>query len=164
MHPPAPLLDPELAAFLEGGVSINVGARDSHRIPTLARALGCRVSTDRTRVTVFLSRRQASPLLEAIADNGAVAIVFTEPHSHRAIQIKAADAREVPLDPGDAHRVEAYRQAFVTEVGRLGFPEPLIRALLAAPLEDLTAVAFTPDSAHLQTPGPQAGAPLAGAL
>jgi len=160
MHASPPLLDAEHAAFLEGGVSITAGARDGRRVPTLARALGARVSADRSRVTIFFSRRQAAPLLAALQENGALAVVFNEPHTHRALQIKATDAGEVPLEPGDGPRVEAYRQAFVDEVGRLGFPEPLVRALLRVPDDDLAAVAFTPATAHLQTPGPQAGAPL----
>jgi hypothetical protein len=160
MHAPPFLLDAEHATFLEGGVSITAGARDARRIPTLARALGCRVSADRGRVTLFFSRRQARPLLAALQANGALAVVFNEPRTHRALQIKASDAREVPLEPGTPARVEAYRRAFVQEVGALGFPEPLIRALLSTPEDDLVAVTFTPDSAHLQTPGPQAGAPL----
>lgn len=160
MHASPPLLDAEHAAFLEGGVSITAGARDGRRVPSLARALGARVSADRRQVTIFFSRRQARPLLAALEENGALAVVFNEPHTHRALQLKATDAREVQLDPGDALRVEAYRQAFVDEVGPLGFPEPLVRALLRIPDEDLVAVAFTPGSAHLQTPGPQAGTPL----
>ena len=160
MNESPPLLDAEHAAFLGGGVSITAGARDGRRVPTLARALGARVSADRSRVMIFFSRRQAGPLLAALQENGALAVVFNEPHTHRALQIKATDAGEVPLDPGDGRRVEAYRQAFVDEVGRLGFPEPLVRTLLRVPDDDLVAVAFTPASAHLQTPGPQAGAPL----
>jgi hypothetical protein len=160
MNVPPPLLDPENAALLEGGVSITVGGRDAQMRPCLARAFGARISEDRRQVTVFLSRRQARPLLDAIEANGALAAVFSEPSSHRSLQVKATDARILPAAPEDVAQVAAYRGAFVDEVGRLGFPGPLVRALLAAPPEDLVAVAFTPGAAHHQTPGPLAGTPL----
>jgi hypothetical protein len=42
----------------------------------------------------------------------------------------------------------------------LGFPEPLVRALLDCRDEDLVALTFTPVAVFNQTPGAQAGTPL----
>ncbi len=58
----ATLLDEAHAAFIERGVAINVGACDADNVATLTRALGCRVSADRRRVTVFVSVPRAQPL------------------------------------------------------------------------------------------------------
>lgn len=44
MNTDTPLLDEALADFIQHHVSINVATRDAGNLPTLTRALGCRVS------------------------------------------------------------------------------------------------------------------------
>ncbi len=46
----------------------------------------------------------------------------------------------------------------VQEVGQVGYGPQYVAAMLAAPLQDVVAVSFTPTSAFDQTPGPRAGA------
>ena len=48
----------------------------------------------------------------------------------------------------------------VQEVGQVGYGPQYVAAMLAAPLQDVVAVSFTPTSAFDQTPGPRAGAQL----
>ena len=62
MHSPVPL-EPALAAFITSRLSIQVAASDGHGLASLVRAVGCRVSADRCRVTVLVSRSQAAPVL-----------------------------------------------------------------------------------------------------
>lgn len=153
-------IDAEHATFMQGGVSMNVATCDRDNVPSQVRATGCLVSADRRRVMIFVSATQASAVLANIRNTGMIAVVFNEPSTHRTVQIKGNDARVVGMPEGALRVVEAYRDAFVRELEPLGFEPALIRALLACPLPDIVALAFTPAAAFSQTPGPTAGEPL----
>jgi hypothetical protein len=152
-----PVLDADHAAFIQGGVSVVVAARDAGLVPRVSRAIGCRVSEDRQRVTVYLTAFQAASLLAAIRVEGAIAVAFNQPSTHRAYQLKGADASVVALDRADVERVRRYVDAFCTDIALLGFAAAYGRALLWFDPAELTGVAFTPTAAFMQTPGPRAG-------
>jgi hypothetical protein len=155
-----PLLDAGTAAFIEGGVSINASSRDANKTPSMARAVGCRVSTDRKSVTILIPKSRAPELLDSIAFCHQIAVVFSEPSTHRTIQLKGTDASIVPIEKSDAKLNERFADAFVAEVCPLGYEKEVIRALVSCEVEDLSAVKFTPSLAFQQTPGPRAGEPL----
>ena len=156
----APLLDEDHAAFIQGGVSIIAASRDAANVPSLARAIGCRVSADRRQVTIFMVVPAAERLLDDVSRSGRIAVVFTEPPTHRTIQLKGTDAAIVPAVPADRRVVKAYADALVVGIGIVGQPECLVRAMLAHAARELTAITFTPAAAFTQTPGPRAGTPL----
>jgi hypothetical protein len=156
-----PILDAAHAAFFQIGVSMGIAACTADAVPVHVRAIGCRISADRRQVTMFVPARQAEPVLRCIRESGAVAAVFTEPSSHRTVQVKARDAQRVPLQAGDLERVEAYREAFAQELERIGFPREIVATLLACPAGEIVGIRFTPAEAYSQTPGPKAGEPLA---
>lgn len=155
-----PLINDAHAAFLQSGVSVVVGACDGKRMPTAVRATGCRVSADLRRVSVFLSATQGARLLECLRENRSIAVVFSQPSTHRTVQLKGRDTEISTLLPGDVELIEAYLAAFTRELQPLGFQEDLIRTLLACPLSDIACLGFTPTEAYSQTPGPNAGQPL----
>jgi hypothetical protein len=155
------LTDPERSAFVSGGVSINAASRGPGNVPEIARAAGCRPSPDARHLTLYFAASQSARLLDAVRATGAIAAVFSEPGSHRTIQLKGADARVAPIAPQDLEMIERYAGAFAAALVPLGYPEQLVRALLWAPPEDYVAVSFGPTQAFDQTPGPRAGAPLA---
>jgi hypothetical protein len=155
-----PLLDEEHAAFVQGGVSILAASRDPANAPKLARAVGCRVSPDRQRVTVFLATPQAAGLLAAIRATRAIAVGFNEPSTHRAFQLKGADAAVSALEAGDREIAARYVASVATDICRLGWSDGFARALVAFDPAELVAVGFTPAAAFDQTPGPRAGARL----
>jgi hypothetical protein len=165
MPPPAregALLDGEAAAFLHRpGVSITAASRDARNVPCIGRCLGCRVAADRTRVTVFVAASQYAAFFDALATSRAVAVVFSLPSTHRALQLKGSDAAAEPLAPGDAELVARHVESFVEELAALGYPPEVVRAAHWCDPAELRAVAFTPAAAFEQTPGPGAGAPLA---
>lgn len=159
MPTPTPVtIDAELAAFLQSGISISVATRDSALQPSLARAVGCRV--DGNTVTLLLPAPRAGQVLADIAANGMIAAVFSRPTTHRTVQLKASDARLVPLQPGDGQLLADYRAAFLRELAVIGHTERPFDAILVHEVAELAAVAFTPMAAYEQTPGPRAGAPL----
>jgi hypothetical protein len=157
------LFDPSHAAFMERGASVHVASRDDGHLPSLARAAGTRVAPDRRRVSVYLLTVQAAALLADLARCGEIAAVFSEQHTHRTIQLKGTDAAIRKLDAEDRVRIARYLEEFADNVAALGIDPLQVRTLLTQDPATLVAVDFTPSAAFDQTPGPNAGAPLASA-
>jgi hypothetical protein len=153
-------LDPDLARFVTGGVSVNASSASAASVPSLCRAFGCRLAPDGAHLRLFFAGPQAADLLRDASASGALAVVFSEPSTHRTVQIKGRDARRVPLAEGDLACVQAYRTAFAQSLVFLGFTEQMVRTLLDCPDEALVALAFTPSDFFDATPGAQAGTPL----
>jgi hypothetical protein len=156
----APLIDEELAGFLQSGISMHAASAGPDNVAQIARAAGCRVAADRRRVTVYLVESQARELLALVQANGAVAVAFTKPLSHRTVQLKGSDARLAPVQPEDALEVDRQVAAFDAELRSMGFPERFGWTLAGGSGLGLAAIAFTPRGAFLQTPGPSAGTVL----
>jgi hypothetical protein len=160
--PQAPhLLDSAHAEFISGGVSISLAACRPGALPNMARGLGCRVSAGLDTLTVFLAATPGAALLDDVRRTGCIAVVFSQPSTHRTVQFKGADARIVPLEAGDGERASRYVEAFVAELSALGYPGEVIRTMLECEPDDVVALAFTISAAFSQTPGPKAGEPLA---
>lgn len=158
---PTPI-GPEQAELIGRRVSIIVGGRDAAHRAHLMRAVGCRLSEDRRRVTVFLAASAARQLLDDLRANGLIATVFCEPTSNRALQLKGSDATVAPIEAGDAQFAQAYLRRFAEEIGELGFAANVAHTALGHVPSDLVAVHFTPETAFEQTPGPKAGEALGG--
>ncbi len=152
-----PLLDAAQAAFLSGPVAINVASHDAARLPSVTRAFGCRVSTDRREVVVFLSHKRSGRILNDLAAGAPIAAVFSRPKTHMTLQLKAAGARIQRLAEGDREIMLACGAAFIAEIMALGYSESFARALMAPAGDEAVAVAFTSQAVFEQTPGPKAG-------
>jgi hypothetical protein len=132
----------EQAAFLQGPVSINIGASGRDGWPQVCRAQGCVVARDRRTVTLLLSARRGCELLDALDAGSDIAAVFSRPSTHATLQLKAAQATRVTLNAALRADNGRYAQAFADE---------------------LMALRFAPDIVFDQTPGPAAGRVLAAA-
>lgn len=161
-HTTPPLLPADLLAMMARGVSTIVGSRDLTHRPSVMRAVGSAVADGGRQVTVYLARRQSRQLLQDVAATGHIAVVFSEPATHRTVQLKARQARIRNAGAADAPVLARYLQSMEKELQRVGIAPPLTRAMLAHQIDDVVAVEFTPEQAFDQTPGPQAGAPLTG--
>ena len=155
-----PSIDADHAAFMQGAVGIGIATCSRNNVPNLARAVGCRVSPDFRLVTILVSGKQAAGALADIRANGKIAVVFSQPSTHRTIQIKGNDATIGVASAADLQAVTAHRTAFVRELEPLGYDETMIRAFLACPDADIVSLQFHPSAAFSQTPGPHAGQPL----
>jgi hypothetical protein len=158
--PPRPLLKPEHIAMIDKGVSTIVSSRNAALRPSLMRAMAASISPDGTEVTVFLARGQARQLLQDIAATGNVAVVFSEPLSHRTVQLKARKAELRAADEGDLPVLRRYLASMEYELGLVGCDVPFVRTILSFRLAELVAVRFNPSEAFDQTPGPKAGSAL----
>lgn len=156
-----PLLDSAIADFIESGaVSLYVATCDAQLRPIAARAFGCRVSRDTGNVRVWVSRITAPATLENIGDNGRLAFVASHVKTCQTYQLKAINAEVVAFDAADHARVTAYHDAFIEQTISMGYPEPMLRAMMQYRLDKLAGVVFTPSALFAQTPGPGAGLSL----
>ncbi|MBS1201427.1 MAG: hypothetical protein H6R27_2105 [Proteobacteria bacterium] len=158
--PTGPVLDADNAAFVTSGVSIAVASRNAQRIPSLTRAWGCRVSGDRRTVTLYVSPQQGEALLADLQAGGPLAAVFSLPSTHRTIQLKARSARVGALADEDRLVIERYAPALAANLERVGHGGGFAAAYLEIAGNALASVAFEPEEAFAQTPGPKAGARL----
>ncbi len=160
-QPQPVLLSPEHIAMIRRGVSCIVGSCDAALKPSIMRAVGGTVSEEGGLVTVFLARRQSRQLLQDIAASGRVSVVFGEPTTNRAVQLKGRGASTRAADGGDAELLQRYLASMEVEMTTIGYTRELARAMLAHQLGDVVAVSFQPEQAFDQTPGPKAGTELA---
>jgi hypothetical protein len=154
------LLDADHAAFIQGGVSVIVASRNAQFVADVVRGCGCRVSRDRRQVTVLVEPSRAGTLLDDVVANGMVAVVFSQPSTHRTIQLKGTDAQIVKLTSADRAVAARHLAAWIEELSSIGYAKEFAGALRGR-AEHLAAIRFTPSAAFQQTPGPGAGQRLA---
>jgi len=157
---PESLIDAAQAAFLQGGVSISAassGAQAASSFPSLCRVLACEVAPDRRRLTVLVSRTQAAALLRDVGESGRLAVVFSQPSTHRTLQIKGEEAQIGPVTAQQLEAMRQHRDAFVAEVVPLGFADAPVRLLLTCDDDEIVAIRYTPVAVFDQSPGPRAG-------
>lgn len=153
-------LPADLLAMMMSGVSVIVASRDQTLRPSVMRAVGSHVAADGGPITVYLARRQSRQLIQDIAATGHVAVVFSQPATHKTVQVKATRAVLRNAEPADEAVLARYLASMEQEIARVGYGPPMTRAMLAHRLEDVVAVTFEPELAFDQTPGPKAGAAL----
>lgn len=138
---------------------MNVAARDAQNRPAVARGLGCRVSDDRRKLTVYLSTTHSAQVLQRLRVNDLIAVAVTRPKTHETLQLKGTVLDIVPLSDDDRAAMTAYQDSFVDELAQIGYRTEFTRTLLAGS-EDCVAVVFEPTEMFNQTPGPKAGEKL----
>lgn len=158
--PIAPVIDDQQAAFLQRGVSITACSCNADRVASIGRVLGCKLSSDLRHITIFLSRTQAAAVLADVAASGAIAVVFTDPPTHRTIQLKGKDAKIIDPEEQAWAIVKKHNEEFAQSLLTIGFSREFTHGLLACPDSGLTAISFSPTAAFSQTPGPKAGESL----
>lgn len=154
------LLSPDWIAMVAGGVSTIASSCDASLRPSLMRAVGSTISADGRTVTVFLARRQSRQLLQDLAATGQIAVVFSQPYSHRTLQVKASQVRVRPMHDGDVPALTHYLEGMEKEVALVGFDATFTQAMLAYRQDDVMVISFEPAEAFDQTPGPRAGVRL----
>ncbi|MCM5681532.1 hypothetical protein M8A51_18555 [Schlegelella sp. S2-27] len=150
---PASPIPREHLAHLERRVSIIVGTRSAALQPSVMRGLGCRVQRQPLRVTVLLPGQACEELLADMRTSDRIAVVFSEPSTHRTVQVKGDEIAIAPASRADLQLLEDYVERLTAEISQLGYPEPLIRGMLACEPGAVVAVGFTPRASFDQTPG-----------
>ena len=161
---PAPtLLSPEHLAMMDGGVSVIVSSCGADLTPSVMRAVGSHIGEGGRHITVFVCRSQSVQLLRDVARSARLAAVFSQPSTHRTVQLKSRSARLREATSADVSALQRYLRGMEDELTRIGFGAVHARAMLAHRLDDVVAIEFEPELAFDQTPGPKAGQPITGA-
>jgi hypothetical protein len=154
------LLSPEHIALIASGVSTIVASRDAAHRPSMMRAVGASITPQGDRITVYLNRASSAQLLADLQATGHIAVVFSEPSTHRTVQVKASQVQVRHALATDTELLQRYLSAMEVQLNYVGFGPHYTRIMLAHQPEDVVAVSFTPEQAFDQTPGPKAGARL----
>ncbi len=115
-------LSSELAAFVESGISIQIGVADARGRPDGCRCFGVVVAPDRASLTVYAPFPALGELRRCLAENPRVSAVFSRPADHRTIQVKgrlleARDAGEADREHVERYRALARKQRQMAEAG-----------------------------------------------
>ena len=153
------LLDPEHLALIDGGVGVSIASRDHALLPNLMRALGGRVEPS-GELSVLLSAIDGASVLADVRASDTIAVVFSQPSTHRTLQLKGRGISIEGASPSDVALVQRRIDAMVDELEAVGLSGRFARELLSFERDDLLVVRFRPDSAFDQTPGPRAGVAL----
>lgn len=154
------VLTPELAQFCQGGVSVILGVSAPGEPPLAGTGWGCRVLPG-GRMRLLLQRSANEPLLDLVRRGGGVAATFSQPITHRSIQVKGSQAVVVEAT-GEEDRRQALRQCqgLHRELIEIFYPPAFAAAYCKLDEADLAAIDMRLDAAFVQTPGPGAGAEL----
>jgi len=165
-HPPEPrkafALTEEQTRFVAGPRSIVLAAVGEDLQTAIARGLGCAVLADHCRLRLWVDALQAAELLEALRQQPRLAVVFSEPPTHRTLQLKGRLLEiEDRAQPAGLHLAREHADGFAAVIGALGFPGELAQALVGPHPERLSSLLFAAEAAYEQSPGPRAGQRLA---
>ena len=109
---------------------------------------------------LLLPRPGNEGLLAMVEQGAPIAITFSQPITHRSIQVKGSRGAITTLDEED--RLESVRQSqgIRQELVDVGYPPSFAEAYCRVDPDILVALDLTLDAAFVQTPGPGAGAEL----
>jgi hypothetical protein len=153
-------LSEDIAAFIQSGISMTLASRDDRFVPSIAKGVGCRVSSGRDAVTVLVFANTAEALLRDVAHCKQLAAVFSQPSTNRTLQIKGRDVTTAPAGPADVALTRRFIALFADELRPLGWSADYVHHVFWHDPVQLVALHFTPEGAFQQTPGPGAGAVL----
>jgi hypothetical protein len=148
-----------LVPLLEGLVAVHVATRDADLVPDEVMAAAAHVGPDGRRLTVFLPVATSETSLANLRENGAIAVVMSQPLTHRTVQLKGRAETIRAARDDEREAVERSAAGFDAEVEAFGLPPAAVRRRTKWPCH---AVTFAVAEAYEQTPGPRAGEPLAG--
>jgi len=135
------------------------GTRDRHLVPRGHRVSAWQIGSDRRTLTAFVAENFTDGLIEALEDNGQLALTVEEFPSHETYQFKGRFLRHRPIVAADLAIVERARERFVRRLKSLLTDHPLSALSDFIPPPAL-AVEFEVRDIFVQTPGPGAGARL----
>lgn len=154
-----PVLTPDIISFCESGVSVIIALGGRDAAPVAGMGSGCRM-LQTGRMRLLLPGESNRSLLEAAAQGEPVAVTFSQPVTHRSIQVKGVGTAVV--EPTDHDRLEAIRQlaGLSEELREIDFTSPFTDAYCHVDEDGIAAIEFDPLQVFVQTPGPGAGAEL----
>ena len=154
-------LSEEQAAFICSGLSITASSRDGRFIPSISRVLACAVNDSRNQLRIVVVKSQALQLLLDIKASTEIAVVFSQPSSHKTLQIKGKNTHQSDIQDGDIVLIDQCIRGFADNLASIGYPREFAHAFHHYSPDDVAAISFTPVALFEQSPGPDAGKALA---
>lgn len=155
--PPAVAVPGKLASLLEGLVAVHVATRDAALVPDEEMAAAALLEPDGRSLTVYLPEATSETALGNLRDNGEIAVVLSQPITHRTVQLKGRVGSLRAAREEEREAVERFAAAFDAAVAAIGLPPAALRRRNRWPC---TAATFVVREGFEQTPGPRAGEPL----
>ena len=149
----------KIARFLEQHANTALaGTRDRNLVPSGHRVSGWQIGTDGRTLIAFIPDPFAGPLVDALLDNGQIAITLEEIPVHETYQVKGRYLSHRPVRPEDIEIANRTRERFVKSVAALYRNAALANLLRASIASPTVAVEIEVREVFVQTPGPGAGA------
>jgi len=152
------MIDKDLGAFLQEGVGIHIGTRNADLQPNGIRALAVTVEDDGLHVVVYAAQAAAARVLPDLEANGQIAIGFGRPIDDRACQVKGVVIGTRDATEDERPVVTAQWDGFLGSLEQIGIPRVATRTWVTWPA---VAIRVRVNALFNQTPGPDAGAPIA---
>jgi hypothetical protein len=151
----------KIIRFLEERANIGfAGTRDRNLVPRGHRVSGWLIDAAGRTATALVPATSERELVEALLDNGRIALTFEEVGTHETYQLKGRYIKHRPVDPSEVEIANRFRERFVRGLRAL-YPQDVADwAGVSIPVPSLS-VEVEVDEVFLQTPGPGAGARLA---
>jgi hypothetical protein len=150
------MIPKKIIRFLEERASIGFAAtRDGNLVPCGHRVSGWQIDATGDALTAFVA--PFARFVDALVDNGRIALTFEELGTHETYQIKGRYLSHRPARPAEINIADRTRERFVKTVRSLYADEQLAAALKASISTPNLAVEIEVHDVFLQTPGPGAG-------
>lgn len=142
--------------------SLRLAGCDMSGQPHVCRALVADALPDGRMLALF-SRRSAPGVARALRETAQVALLITSPRTNRTLHLKGRDVQVEPALPEHMELLRQRGETLAREISEIdGFRgDVLVENWYGVELQDLLAVRFTISGAWDQTPGPDAGQPVA---
>ena len=151
------MIDKQLAAFLEEGLSTHIATRDAALDSHAARVVAVSVEPDGRHLVAYVPEAAAPQVLPDLEANGQVALVFARPTDERGCQVKGVYTGARAGEASERERVGAQWERFRDVLDLVGVPHRASASWIAWPV---VAIRLRVTALFNQTPGPGAGAPL----
>jgi hypothetical protein len=145
--------------FLAVARSVSAGSCNALGQPYATRCAALRVQPDRQHVALFIGEVISQTLLRNVTETSRLAVQVSHPSDHRTVQLKGKSVRVGQAPDSDRAFVERWVQELAQVVDQLGMPYERVVRMAHWPA---TLIELRVEEIYLQTPGPGAGAPLAG--
>jgi hypothetical protein len=151
------VIAPDLAAFLESGLSIHIATCSGGLEPRGSRVAAVKVDADGTHLTAFVPKIASRPILADLEANPHVAVGFGRPTDDRACQVKGEFVQSRAGRPAERELVVRQWNGLMSELAQIGFSVRIADGWTTWPV---VAVRLRVTALFSQTPGPGAGAPM----
>jgi hypothetical protein len=152
------MIPPKIIRFMELQANAGfAGTRDRNLVPLGHRVTAWRVASDGRTLTAMIPDGSASELLDAMRDNGQIAVTLEEVGTHETYQLKGRYVSHRPATASDVDLADRLRERFLQGLLSLYPDERLVMLMKPSLPRPGIAVDIDVQEIFLQTPGPGAG-------